>query len=696
MSKATFDNRRHNRTANTEFAQILQKRLKRRTFLSAGAAAAFSNGFFLAGCGGSTSVDSSARVTVVESDNAARPVEPAVVDITHSELGFDSIPGSLADGVSLPPGYSGRVLAPWGDPLFSDSRPWQDDGSNTAKDQALSVGMQHDGMKFFPVDGNSADGLLCVNHEYVDPWRLHADRISIDSATGHRDDIDQARKEINCVGVSVFRVSRERGGWKVIPDDSLNRRYTAATEFRLAGPLALSEYAVTRYSPQGSHVRGTLGNCGNGSTPWGTYLTCEEHWPAFFVSKEPTADQIRMGFPNQESKHNWEDFSEHADQLDGEFARFSLAAHADSAQLDYRNEANGFGYVVEIDPYSASGVAVKRTALGRFRHEGCAYGLPEEGKPLVFYSGHDGVFEYVYKFVSHAVWDPSDAQVESVDRLTVGDKYMDHGTLYVARFDEDGTGIWLPLTLESETTRGTILGEHFSTDADLIVNTLTAADLVGATPMDRPEWTAVDPVTGSVYLTLTGNHRRGEDTPIDSANPRANNEYGHIIRWEEVAGGHSFKWDIFVYGASANDSVEVNRSGLTLENQFSGPDGLVFDERGILWIQTDSSGDAVAEQTNDQILAVIPSANRDAQGNQDPVADVNNSELRRFMVGPGGCEITGVTFTPDSRTMFVNVQHPSNWPYSENASEITPEGLQLRARSATVVIERDNGEQIGL
>ena len=220
--------------------------------------------------------------------------------------------------------------------------------------------------------------------------------------------------------------------------------------------------------------------------------------------------------------------------------------------------------------------------------------------------------------------------------------------------------------------------------------------------MDRPEWTAVDPVTGTVYLTLTNNTRRTEETGTNVANPRLNNAYGHIIRWDDDAQGNGFSWDIFVYGSADVDvdgnkiPAEINRSGLTEMTQFASPDGLVFDGRGIMWIQTDNGADDVEQYTNDQMIAVIPSQLKTTDGEFATISSDNQTELKRFFVGPNGCEVTGLAFTPDYTSFFVNIQHPGNWPFSNDAAQETPEGTQVRPRAATVVIRKTDGGPIGV
>ncbi|WP_250132451.1 PhoX family protein, partial [Vibrio crassostreae] len=503
--------------------------------------------------------------------------------------------------------------------------------------QANALGMHHDGMHFFPLDGNSNDGLLVINHEYIDQKALHANGPTY--SEGARPNIDEVRKEINAHGVSVVRVKLEGNQWVMVDNDPLNRRYTGATVMDLSGPVAHSEFAKTKFSQDGSQARGTLNNCGNGYTPWGTYLTCEENWPGYFVNKGITTPaQERIGIATDKTRYGWDTLSGDKQERLDEFARFDVTPTADSPMDDYRNEAHGHGYIVEIDPYTANSRAKKRSALGCFRHEGCTFGKLTEGEPIVFYSGHDSRFEYLYKFVSEAKWDPRDA--EPSNRLSAGDKYMDKGTLYVAKFNDDGSGTWLPLTLSSKTTNGGKLGDSYDSQAALIVNTAGAADLVGATPMDRPEWCSVDPMTGTAYLTLTNNNKRKE---ANSANPRVNNKFGHVIRWDEGKTAGEFDWDIFVFGSPAVEDKSINRSGLTDMNQFASPDGLAFDPRGILWIQTDNGADEVTGYTNDQMLAVVPSQLTDDKGNSAVIDANNQAQLKRFFVGPNGCEVTGFT-----------------------------------------------------
>lgn len=678
MSKTISDKSVRNESGNTPFSTILETSLSRRTFTRGGlsAALALMTGTGLAACGGS--------------DDEAAP-----------RLGFSSVANSMTNGCVVPAGYVAQVLGAWGTPLNDKAAEWKSDGTNTSEDQLNAIGMHHDGMHFFPLDGSSTEGLLLLNHEYIDEKALHPNGPT-GTAAGQKRPAEEVRKEINAHGVAVVHVRKSGSNWSVVKNSKYNRRFTSATPMALAGPVRGTDWVKTPYSNNGTMTRGTNNNCGNGTTPWGTYITAEENWAFVFANTDQAgrpAHQKRLGVPAS-GRYKWETAAGDASEQQGEFARFNITPTGTSALNDWRNEINGFGYLVEIDPYDPTSVATKRTAMGRFAHEGSAYSNPEAGKPLAFYSGDDSRFEYVYRFVTEAVWDPADAR--RADRMAVGAKYLDKGTLFVARFDADGKGVWLPLTLSSIDKNGKPLSATYATLDEILINTRGAADLLGATPMDRPEWTAVHPTNGDVYLTLTNNTSRNATTGTNPANPRLNNVNGHIIRWHDTPGANSFKWEIFVYGSEAGAAAEVNRSGLTALNQLASPDGLAFDNRGILWVQTDNGIDggrnnAVAKATNDQMLAVVPGAMSTSGSGTGPVINAQNQgDLRRFFVGPNEAEITGFAFTPDHKTIFLNVQHPVNWPaYGTSDATVAPSGT-VRPRAATVVIQRADGGEIGV
>ncbi|WP_280567121.1 PhoX family phosphatase [Chromohalobacter sp. 296-RDG] len=715
MSKEIENHSNLNPSNNEPFSSVMARHVSRRDIMRGGLSLAALG--MLGGFGGL---------------NMARAQESGAQK-TPLALAFESLRGSRTDAVVVPEGYTAQVLIPWGTPLDEQGPTWHHEQEMTAETQARSVGMHHDGMHAFPLgkDNASRDFLLALNNEYIDQKALWAPRGGPTNADAGQRPADEVRTEINAHGVTIVRVRKQEDGhWVHVLGDAHNRRFTSATPIDLAGPVAGSDYVRTRYSAEGTRTRGTNNNCANGFTPWGTYLTCEENWPEVFVNRgELNIDDARLGLPTERGRYGWETAAGTDGEREDEFARFDVTPQGEEPRDDYRNETRTFGYVVEIDPYDGQSRAVKRTALGRFRHEGCWPGKLTAGEPVVFYSGHDSRNEYIYKFVSDAKWDPTDANRpgEGYDRLALGAKYMDQGTLYVARFNADGSGEWLPLEPDARVADGRTLAQALSLAEDdragVIVHTCDAADLLGATPMDRPEWGTVDPVSGEVYMTLTNNaDRTAENTqptythggdidaagagyataPTNAANPRADNESGQILRWRERGDDVTrFDWEVFVFGAAADDTT--NLSGLTEHNQFASPDGLWYDARGdgqgILWIETDNGYDGVAEQTNDQVLAVVPNALSHDSGQASVVDAGNQQHLKRFAVGPNGCEVTGIFATPDKTALFINIQHPGNWPANPDAAtqDATRAAADnVRPRAATVVIQKDDGGQVGV
>jgi secreted PhoX family phosphatase len=503
---------------------------------------------------------------------------------------------------------------------------------------------------------------------------------------------------------------------------------------------------ITKYSTDGTKTRGTLNNCGTGKTPWGTFLTGEENWFGYFTrdaaddaarGNDKTVTSLKRYGRSQgaASRHGWE-----SGGADDKYARWIISktgASVDGSD-DYRNEMNGMGYIVEIDPYEKTVLAKKRTALGRYAHESAAFGKLVAGQPLAVYMGDDARNEYIYKYVSNTVWSAADAT--PANRIVTGDKYLDSGKLYVAKFNADGTGQWLELSIANPAIAG-YATYPFADQADVPVNSRFAADALGATKMDRPEWCSVNPANGEIYFALTNNSNRraepagGSQLAPDSANPRAytdikgtstsqqGNPNGHILRMKEAAAGASatmFTWDVYLFGAESSAAPgSVNLSNLTNDQDFSSPDGLVFSpSTGICWFQTDDG--AYTDVTNCMMVAGLPgqvgdgkkltltyptagggTLSVDTHVGKTPTADT----LKRFLVGPVGCEITGLAETSDGRSMFINIQHPgentrqadiadptkytSQWP--TNAGY----GAGKRPRSATIVITKNDGGRIG-
>lgn len=669
-NRPPFSNRQLLKTEKTQSTsispsmdEVLAVRLSRRDTLRGGLGLAATTIFAGAGVAALSGCSSNGSGTATGSGDAI-----------SSGLSFNSVAGSTAeDMVAVPEGFSAQILAPWGTPI-SGSRPaFNGDGTNTAADQANQMGQNHDGMYYFPLSQSdpSARGLLVMNHEFSNST-LFAGSGRQENADGRPTDVDEVRKEINAHGVAVIEVERDENGQvSLVAGSSFNRRITAASPMRLSGPAAGSSFMVTQFDNSGMTTRGTVNNCARGFTPWGTYLACEENIQGYFITDEatPPRETDRFGINPFGFGYFWSNVAGDPSEDNGEFARFNITPTGASANDDFRNEANTYGWVVEINPFDPTSTPVKRTAMGRFRHEGCEPGRIMPGRQIAFYMGDDSRFEYFYKFVTTDAFDP--------DRPNPN--MLDDGDLYVAKFNDDGSGEWLLLDFASNPA----LAGDFVSQADVLVNTRTAADILGATPMDRPEWSATDPNTGEIYLTLTNNTRRnaGDET---AANPRAPNTHGHVIRLAENdddPAATGFIWDLFVFGSNANAEPAFNISGLDADNEFGSPDGIWFDGRGVLWIQTDN-GAPLDFGGNDQMLAVIPSQ----LGGDRTVNPDTQASLKRFFVGPAGCEVTGVEMTPDYRTMFVNIQHPGgSWPANDGSA---------RPRSSTVVITRDDGGEI--
>ena len=628
-----------NPSDNPEFADILAARLTRRGVLGGGLGAAaigFLGGSALSG-------------GTVGAKPSARP---------RQLLGFAPIPPGAADAFVVADGYVADVIIPWGTPIHAGGPAWRKDASNTAAEQLVQVGAHHDGMHFFPLDDGGKGrrrnrrGLLVLNHEYIDQIIHYTDGSTPMTQ-------EKVNKALAGHGVSIIEVELVDDKWQHVDDSPYNRRVTPLeTPVTFSGPVGPDHPALQSMGP----AFGTINNCSHGFTPWGTYLACEENWNGYYGTANaaftPNAVEARYGLDRVGFGYNW----------------FSVDPHWDLAAN--RNGPNQWGWVEEIDPFDPDSMPVKRTALGRIKHEGAL--VTESRGRIVVYTGDDQDKDYVYKFVGNAPWKQLRAE---------GKSPLDEGTLYVARFNDDGSGDWVPLVHG----RGNITtGNGFVDQADVLLRTRMAADVVGATKMDRPEWIAENPRNGEVFVTLT-NGTSGANAP----NPRFPNPYGHIIKWRERNGdktGTRFEWDVFVL---AGDPQYDPRVELAEEDIFGSPDGLHFDRDGRLWIGTDVSNSS-------QNLA---SRGYDRIGNNALIAaDPRTGEFRRLAVGPRGCELTGVVTTPDRETLFVNVQHPgettaawgtptpanpravSNWP------DFDPAG---RPRSATVAIRKIGGGTVG-
>ncbi|KPM54261.1 hypothetical protein ACG83_19955 [Frankia sp. R43] len=641
------DDAASNPTDNPSLSDIIATRLSRRTLVGGGIAAVTAGFLGVAGAGAAGASGPAAGRPGGGSGGSGHG--------SSRLLGFAEVPISTADAVVVPEGYTVQVLIPWGTPLAKNGPAWKKDGSNSAADQALQVGMHHDGMHFFPTGRGSdanREGLLVVNHEYVDQKLLFPDGDALLTP-------EKVAKALAAHGVSVIAIRQQGGKWTNV-DSRYNRRVTGATPVTFSGPVTLRHAELA----SNNAALGTLNNCANGYTPWGTYLTCEENWNSYFGTTDttwaPSAAQSRYGVSAAGGGYKWHT----AD------ARFDVAKNP--------KELNRFGWVVEIDPFAPKSTPVKRTALGRIKHEGAT--VVEHDERIVVYTGDDENGEYLYKFVGSQSWKKLRRE---------GRSPLDHGTLYVATFADNGTGTWVPLVFGQGRLTA---AAGFTDQADVLLRTRQAADAVGATKLDRPEWVTVHPKTGDVFVSLTNG-----SSGSTAVNPRKTNIYGHILRFHEKKGNCtelSFTWDIAFY---AGDPSYLPEGEFVPANQplFGSPDGLWVDPDGRLWIETDVSNSSqnLATRKYDHI-----------GNNQMLAADPGTGEIRRFLTGPRGSEITGITATPDGTSLFVNIQHPgeataffgeptpanpravSNWP------DFDPAG---RPRAATVVIRRKDGRKIG-
>jgi len=632
-----------NKSGNRPFEDVLEVNMSRRTIMRGGLASAAT--FF------------AASNPAIAGGFKWRGFGKDLID-------FEPVPVASGNGPVpvISEDYEYQVLIPWGDPLEPGGPSYTGDPSTrpTAAEQAEMIGIGHDGMWYFPIKNEHAPrcgwnhgwnewddfddwhrnnrhhrygnhhGMLCINHEFGgNPHVLNKDQ---------PENLEDVRLSQHAHGVAVVELRERFGTWSQVESERA-RRIHVNSPMEFSGPAADSELLKTA---AGNNPLGTVNNCSSGYTPWGTYLTCEENFNGYFGATDnnntwvPTPGQERYGFSSTGFNYGWEKFD----------SRFDLS------NPEYANEENRFGWVVEIDPMDPTQTPVKRTALGRIKHEGATITVGHGGR-IVCYMGDDQRFDYIYKFVSDDNWRKM---------LRQGKSPLDHGKLYVARFNDDGTGDWLELTIDNP-----ILAANFADQAEVLVYTRMAADLLEATPMDRPEWISVAP-NRDVYCTLTNNSQR---TEANAANPLAPNNDGHIIRWHDSHRhvGTSFKWDIFVFAQDTHGT----------EQSFSDPDGIWIDPDGRLFIETDGGQ---KDGLNNQCLVV------------DTRSENPAGEIKRLFTGVTGDEITGLTTTPDRRTMFINTQHPGNGDPSVTNFPAATDGVTI-PRDCTFVITRKNRGIVG-
>ncbi len=623
LSFDDFDEKVNPRPEYSEFDDVVERAISRRGFMQ-----------------GVLSVGAAAFVTGVASQGVK-------VANAAGRFGFKPVAANSLDTITVPEGYKWEVVAKWGDELFDDSIPFDDETRGDAASQEKAFGDNNDGMSLFTKDGQN---ILVVNNEYVNRSIIFGNR-----ETGLPETDDDVKKGMMGHGVTVCEIAKSDGKWGIVKGSSINRKITPNTEMEITGPAAGHELMQTARDQKGTTSLGTWNNCGNGRTPWGTYLACEENFNGYFSASaegfEQTDDQKRYGLSNEDWGYAWSRVDE----------RFDMSKHP--------NEPHRAGYVVEIDPFDASKTPRKLTALGRFKHENADVVIAANGQ-VVVYMGDDERGEFLYKFVSAGRFSAA------------GDNsaLLENGKLYAAKFHDDQTGEWMELNPE---TTG------LSSQAEICIRTRQAGSAVKATTMDRPEWVASNPNKAEVYCALTNNKNRGikpnkggDPTPARGPNPRPANNYGQIVRWVPDNGDHTstrFTWDLFVLAGnpSVHSDANAGSANINYSNMFNSPDGISFDSNGFLWIQTDgkysNEGD-FAGMGNNQML----------------VGDTTTGAIERFLVGPKECEVTGITWSADRRTMFVGIQHPG-----ERGDSHWPGGGNTAPRSAVIAVEREDGGLIG-
>ncbi len=623
LSFDEFDEVHHPRPLETDFGRLVERAVSRRGFL--GGSVAFGAAAFVASAG------------------ALRPLAARAAD----RFGFEPIATNTLDTVTVPPGYGWHVVAKWGEPLWSNGVEFDHMTRGTGESQELAFGDNNDGMALFNDGGRN---VLAVNNEYVNRKIIYGG-----AGSGSPENVDDVRKGKAGHGVSVVEIAQKDGTWSIVKDSPYNRRITPDTPMEITGPARGHDLLKTAADPVGESSLGTWNNCGNGRTPWGTYLACEENFHGYFSSSDPeievAAELKRYGVGPKDRGYAWAMADE----------RFDISKHP--------NEPNRCGYVVEIDPLDPASTPRKRTALGRFKHENAEVVLAANGQ-VVVYMGDDERGEFLYKFVSDGHYAE---EGDNADLLATG-------RLFAAKFADDGRGEWVELTPEAS---------GMASAAEVCIHARIAGSAVGATTMDRPEWVAAHPMKAEVYCCLTNNKNRGkkpnaggDPTPVGGPNPRVGNLYGQIVRWRPDGGDHlatGFDWDLYVVAGNPTVHSDENAgsANVSSDNMFNSPDGLAFDSNGMLWIQTDgnySNQDGFAGQGNNQML----------------IGDPATGEIRRFMVGPRECEVTGFAWSVDRKTVFVGIQHPG-----ERGDSHFPDGGDTAPRSAVIAITRDDGGLIG-
>jgi secreted PhoX family phosphatase len=642
-----------NTSAERSLSDIIEARLTRRATLK-GMAAFTAAGAFGAPLFGST----------------------ALAGPGGSSLTFEEVPRARKQGgINVAKGYSTKVLMRWGDGVTKGA-PAFDVNNQSAAAQGQQYGHQNDFMAYFPLprgSNSSTHGLLSINHENVKPRFMFEGLKSTKKVTK-----EQAEIEMAAIGHTIIEVKKSGGKWGVVKDSQYGRRITAGdTPMRIAGPAAGNDRMKTNADPTGKKVFGTLGNCAGGQTPWGTTLTAEENFQEFFMGnpkKKPEARNYKR-YRVKKAKHPWGKYHD----------RFNIDKEP--------NEPNRFGWIVEIDPYDPKSTPVKRTSIGRCAHE-CATTVVNPNGTVSVYSGDDSYFDYLYKFVTKGKFDPNNRAANR--------DLLDDGTLYVAKFSEGGMMKWLPLSYG----HGPLTEKNgYNNQGDVLIETRRSADLLGATPLDRPEDVETNPVTGRTYVLCTKNEKRKKDkprkgfgrksnAPLNAASTRLKNSHGQIIELIPPAvngkANHAateYRWEFFLMGGDPKNPKHKAKyhPGVTNNGWLSTPDNVAFDPKGRIWLSTDGQGSKKRGGYSDAVYAA------DTTG---PARGLT----RGFLTAPRGAETCGPTFTPDGKTYFLNVQGPgtdgkegfkkptTRWP--DNKEGMPP-------RPSLIVITKDDGGEIG-
>jgi secreted PhoX family phosphatase len=588
---------------------------------------------------------------------------------TASPFDFTEIEAGVDETHHVAEGYDANILMRWGDKVFADA-PEFDPRNQTAAAQARQFGYNNDYIGFIPLDGSSDHGLLVVNHEYTNAELMFPGFATIQTVTEDGKEkktvaLGDYTKELVDIemaahGGTVIEIRKVDGAWQTVLDSPYNRRITLDTEMQLTGPVAGHDRVKTPSDPTGRKVFGTLNNCAGGITAWGTWLMSEENFNGYFGGELPAdhpeaAQMKRVGTPG------------------GDYAWFQFHDRFDMSKEP--TEANRFGWVVEVDPSDPNSIPKKRTALGRFKHEGAESVVNKDGR-VVFYCGDDERFDYVYKFVTKGTYKPDDRAANM--------ELLDEGTLYVARFDADGTVTWMPIVFGE----GPLTAENgFASQADVLIETRRAGDLLGATRMDRPEDVAPNPKTGKVYCMLTNNTRRKADE-IDAANPRAENAFGHIIEISETDGDFASttsRWEVLLKcGDPSVAEVGASFSTATTKNGWFGmPDNCAIDADGRLWVTTDGNNEKATGRT-DGVWAI------ETEGE-------GRGTSKLFFRVPVGAEMCGPSFNPNGDTIFLSVQHPGDAglaTYETPATRWPDFKDDMPTRPSIVLVTRKGGGRI--